>query len=246
MSKIWISFLTIVIYALAQYLPVFIIKLTSFQIKSPTQLLHVAIYIQVILFIIAAIIIILLQKVIKNPTKLESDYKEPKRYLVQYALLGFIVVMIYQMFAGLINTWIFGELKASPNTERLMDIARQAPIFIILISIVGPILEEYVFRKVIFGEILDRLKGNIVMRFLIASVVSSLLFALAHNDITFIIVYFGMGMIFSLAYVLTKRIAVSIMIHMMQNGFVVIMQVCFGDVLKHLQTQANAIFHLFF
>ena len=55
-----------------------------------------------------------------------------------------------------------------------------------------------------------------------------------------------MGMIFSLAYVLTKRIAVSIMIHMMQNGFVVIMQVCFGDVLKHLQTQANAIFHLFF
>ena len=83
------------------------------------------------------------------------------------------------------------------------------------------------------------------MRFLIASVVSSLLFALAHNDITFIIVYFGMGMIFSLAYVLTKRIAVSIMIHMMQNGFVVIMQVCFGDVLKHLQTQANAIFHLF-
>ena len=140
----------------------------------------------------------------------------------------------------------FGELKASPNTERLMDIARQAPIFIILISIVGPILEEYVFRKVIFGEILDRLKGNIVMRFLIASVVSSLLFALAHNDITFIIVYFGMGMIFSLAYVLTKRIAVSIMIHMMQNGFVVIMQVCFGDVLKHLQTQAIAIFHLFF
>ena len=30
--------------------------------------------------------------------------------------------------------------------------------------------------------------------------------------------YFGMGMIFSIAYVYTKRIAVPIGIHMLQNG----------------------------
>ena len=37
-----------------------------------------------------------------------------------------------------------GSQQTSPNTERLMAIAKN--IFIILISIVGPILEEFVFR----------------------------------------------------------------------------------------------------
>ncbi|MFG6219504.1 type II CAAX prenyl endopeptidase Rce1 family protein, partial [Staphylococcus aureus] len=44
------------------------------------------------------------------------------------------------------------------------------------------------------------------------------------NDFKFIPVYFGMGVIFSLAYVWTKRLAVPIIIHMLQNGFVVIFQ----------------------
>ena len=54
-------------------------------------------------------------------------------------------------------------------------VAKQLPIFIILISVVGPILEEYVFRKVFFGELYDRIKGNRIIAFLIASIVSSLL-----------------------------------------------------------------------
>ena len=53
--------------------------------------------------------------------------------------------------------------------------SKTTPIFIILISVVGPILEEYVFRKVFFGELYDRIKGNRIIAFLIASIVSSLL-----------------------------------------------------------------------
>lgn len=44
--------------------------------------------------------------------------------------------------------------------------------------------------------------------------------------------YFGMGMLFSLAYTYTHRIAVPIVIHMLQNGTVVIMQVFGGEALK--------------
>ena len=47
----------------------------------------------------------------------------------------------------------------SPNTERLMVIAKQMPVFIILISIVGPILEEFVFRKVFSEKYIMLLKG---------------------------------------------------------------------------------------
>ena len=79
-----------------------------------------------------------------------------------------------------------------------MAIAKQLPVFILLISIVGPILEEYIFRKVIFGEIYNKIKGNRIVAFLIASIVSSILFAIAHNDIKFFFIYFGMGMLFFL------------------------------------------------
>ena len=86
--------------------------------------------------------------------------------------------MIYQMVASLITMWLVGQPQQSPNTERIMAIAKQLPVFILLISIVGPILEEYIFRKVIFGEIYNKIKGNRIVAFLIASIVSSILFAI--------------------------------------------------------------------
>lgn len=107
------------------------------------------IYTQVSLFIVAAILIILINLYIKNPTRLEAGVKESKRYIISWALLGFCIVMVYQVVVSLIYTLVLGQQQQSPNTERLMAIAKQMPVFIILISVVGPILEEYVFRKVL-------------------------------------------------------------------------------------------------
>ncbi|MCE5091000.1 CPBP family intramembrane metalloprotease [Staphylococcus devriesei] len=246
MARIWVASLTLVIYALAQVLPLMLQQTPLFSDLSGMALARANVYTQVILFIIAAILIIWLNLIIKNPTSLEKGFKEPKRYIIPWALLGFVIVMVYQVMAGVINMWIFGQPQQSPNTQKIMAIARQLPIFILLISCVGPILEEYVFRKILFGEIYNKIKGNRIVAFLIASIISSLLFALAHDDMKFILIYFGMGMLFSLAYVLTKRIAVPILIHMFQNGLVVIMQYFFGDTLKNLQEQTNFIFHLLF
>ena len=81
---------------------------------------------------------------------MEAGHKEPKRYIISWALLGFCIVMVYQVVVSLIYTLVLGQQQQSPNTERLMAIAKQMPVFIILISVVGPILEEYVFRKVLF------------------------------------------------------------------------------------------------
>ncbi|UDI77891.1 CPBP family intramembrane metalloprotease [Staphylococcus taiwanensis] len=243
MARIWVAILTLIIYALAQFLPLLIQHIPMFSNLSGMALARTGVYTQVTLFIIAAILIIWLHLKIKDPTMLEKGHKEPKRYILPWALLGFVIVMIYQMVVSLITMWIIGKPQQSPNTERIMAIARQLPVFIILISIVGPILEEFVFRKVFFGEIYNKIKGNRIVAFLIASIVSSLLFALAHNDIKFIFIYFGMGMLFSLAYVMTKRIAVPIIIHMLQNGFVVLLQLFFGDTVKYIQDQTNFIIH---
>ena len=66
--------------------------------------------------------------------------------------------MIYQMVVSIVYTQIFGTQQTSPNTERLIVIARKIPLFIFFVSIVGPLLEEYVFRKVIFGELFNAIK----------------------------------------------------------------------------------------
>lgn len=246
MKRFWVSLLTVLTYALALYLPSFLIKTSFFQQYEGMELAKMSIYLQLVLFLIAAIIIILINLKIKDPTQLEMGPKEPKRYVIPWALVGFAIVMVYQVIVSLIYTQIFGQQQMSPNTERLMIIAKKIPVFILFISIVGPLLEEFVFRKVIFGEIYNAIKGNRVVSFLIATTVSSLIFALAHQDFKFIPIYFGMGIVFSLAYVWTKRLSVPIIIHMMQNGLVVIFQLIGSDKLKQMQEQANFILHFIF
>lgn len=163
---------------------------------SGKSLMFTNIYTQVILFIIASIIIIIINNFIANPTQLEQQAKEKKRYAILWAFVGYVSVMVYQIIANLINMFVLGGPQSSPNTERLMKVAQDIPVFIILISIVGPILEEYVFRKVIFGELYQLMKGNKTLKFIVASVVSSIIFSAAHGDPAFFIIYFGMGMIF--------------------------------------------------
>ena len=218
MKRLWVSLLTVLFYGLAQILPGLVLGSHLLGDMSKMQ----------------------------TAQTMSIMHKEPKRYIFAWVLLGFCIVMIYQIIISIILFAINGSPQRSPNTERLMAIAKQMPIFIVLISIVGPILEEYVFRKVIFGELYNFIKGSRVVSFIIASIVSSLIFALAHNDFKFIPVYFGMGVIFSLAYVYTKRIAVPIGIHMLMNGSVVLTQVVGGDSIKKLQEQATFIFHLIF
>lgn len=246
MKRLWVSLLTVLFYGLAQILPGLVLGSHLLGDMSKMQTAQTMSIMQVSIFIIAVLLIIFMQATIKNPTQLEQGHKEPKRYIFAWVLLGFCIVMIYQIIISIILFAINGSPQRSPNTERLMAIAKQMPIFIVLISIVGPILEEYVFRKVIFGELYNFIKGSRVVSFIIASIVSSLIFALAHNDFKFIPVYFGMGVIFSLAYVYTKRIAVPIGIHMLMNGSVVLTQVVGGDSIKKLQEQATFIFHLIF
>ncbi|MBR9340176.1 CPBP family intramembrane metalloprotease [Staphylococcus aureus] len=246
MTRLWASLLTVIIYILSQFLPLLIVKKLPFVQYSGIELTKAVIYIQLVLFLIAATTIILINLKIKNPTKLELEVKEHKKYIIPWALLGFALVMIYQMVVSIVYTQIFGTQQTSPNTEqRLIVIARKIPLFIFFVSIIGPLLEEYVFRKVIFGELFNAIKGNRIVAFAIATTVSSLIFALAHNDYKFIPIYFGMGVIFSLAYVWTKRLAVPIIIHMLQNGFVVIFQLLNPEALKKATEQANFIYHIF-
>lgn len=138
--------------------------------------------------------------------------------IILWSVLGFILVFITQIAAVLIETFVLGIEPGSENTFELMNIARQVPIFIIIISVLGPILEELVFRKAIFGSLHKK------MNFFFAALLSGVIFAVVHMDFEHILTYTAIGMVFAFLYVETKRIIVPIIAHMAINTYAVIGQ----------------------
>lgn len=224
MNRIIVSILTVVIYMAAQFTPRVALMAGWIDSQSANTQLQQVTYVQVIAFIVAAILILCMQPIIKNPYQFELQRKEEKRYIIVWILVGLVIVFIAQIITNLISAQLLGVSPASENTLRIMRIARQMPILIILVAIVGPLLEEFVFRKVLFGEIYNAIKASPVTKFIIATTISSAIFAVAHADLTHFAVYFVMGVIFSGFYIYTKRLSVSIGIHMAQNALVALIQ----------------------
>ena len=123
---------------------------------------------------------------------------------------------------------------------------------ILVVVVFGPIIEEYVFRRAIFGEIYEIIpadsKGMKIVAFLAAGLISGLIFAVAHADFTHILVYLSMSYVFSFLYVISGRLLVPILVHVIMNGLVVLLQTVFADFLEdaeEIQNQLNAIISLF-
>lgn len=66
---------------------------------------------------------------------------------IGWIFIGFFLAFFSQSIAGMIEMYLLDIKPGSENTARLMDIARTTPWFLIVVSIIGPILEEIVFRK---------------------------------------------------------------------------------------------------
>lgn len=152
---------------------------------------------------------------------------------VTWSILGVFMAYCAQIIAAMIEVNVLGIDPGSENTEMLMDVAKATPVFIIVISIIGPILEEIVFRKVIFGALYTR------FNFWIAGIASSVVFAAIHFDFSHILVYMAMGLTFAFLYVKTKRLIVPIIAHMTMNTIVVLINVFYADDIADLQKQVE-------
>lgn len=147
-------------------------------------------------------------------------YKGEKATTLQaigWGIIGFFLVFFGQSFAALIEQAI-GIKAGSENTAAFMEIAKIAPVMIIVIALIGPILEEFVFRRVIFGSLVQ------VQSFWVAAIVSGIIFAAIHFDFTHILLYTVCGLIFAFLYHKTKRLLTSIIAHVLLNSFVVFVQ----------------------
>ncbi len=157
---------------------------------------------------------------------------------ITWAILGLIMLFIAQTIAALIEQMLFGESRQSQNTTQIINLAKVSPYVVLVVSIVGPILEEIIFRKIIFGSIYKK------TNFIIGALVSSLLFALAHMD-NHILVYTFVGFTLAYLYKKTGRIVVSMFAHAGMNTVVVLLALS-PHIQKIIQEQATQFIGGFF
>ena len=189
----------------------------------------------VITFAITTLIALLVLRPDMKEASMRNDKASPGKTAL-WAIAGVFLALFSQGIAAYIES-LFGIKSASENTMSLMEIARRAPIFILIPVIFAPILEEIIFRKIVFGSIYKR------TNFLIAVVISALVFGLFHFDITHLFVYFAMGVVFAFLYVKTNRIITPIIAHMAMNLLVVLTQFNLTEEkIRQLQEQMQTIF----
>lgn len=170
--------------------------------------------------------------ILTNQTKeypFRHEEKLPLHQSLGWIVLGFFLAIFVQGFAGAIETYVFKIEAGSENTQQLVEIAKSFPAFFIVFTIIGPILEEIVFRKVIFGALYAR------FNFWIAVIISSLIFGIVHLEIEHLLIYTAMGATFAFLYVKTKRLIVPIMTHILMNAFASIVTYYSDDLEKYLE-----------
>jgi uncharacterized protein len=182
------------------------------------------------------VIIYLLRKDIKG--RHHAEGRVSRGAAVGWAIIGVFLAFFAQMVAGLIEVNVFNIDPGSENTKELVNIAKATPLFIVVGGLLAPILEEIIFRMIIFGSLFKRTNN-----FFLAAIISSLIFAVIHFDFTHILIYTAMGFTFAFLYVKTKRILVPIIAHAAMNSIVFIINI-FVDMeeLEKQLEQAQAIF----
>ncbi|MFG6121264.1 CPBP family glutamic-type intramembrane protease [Thalassobacillus sp. B23F22_16] len=190
-------------------------------------------------FFIATLIILFLLKPDMKQASMQRD-RSSAGNIALWSFLGVFLAYFAQMIAILIETFVFGIKPGSENTQDLMEFARMSPVFIIVMVLFAPILEEIIFRKIIFGTIYKR------SNFIVAVLVSAVAFAASHFDFTHMVVYTAMGIVFAYLYVKTKSIITPIIAHMAMNTVVVIGQYSLSEEdFKRMQDQFDQLQTIF-
>jgi len=167
----------------------------------------------------------------------DRDEREMRRLPLasswMWAIAGVFLALAAQSIAANIEWRLLGIEPGSENTKQIIDIIRLTPLLVIVTSVIGPILEELIFRKIIFGSLYEKYS------FWPAALVSSLLFAVVHMELEHLLLYTAMGLTFAFLYAKTGRIFVPIFAHVAMNTFVVAMQTLLADEIEKMMRQSE-------
>lgn len=179
------------------------------------------------------IVLLLLRKDARN-SRLERMTPLPAGQSAGWAVAGVFLALFGQRIAMAIESALGIEM-GSENTETIIDLIELVPAMMIATAIFGPILEEIVFRKIIFGSLYEKFP------FWVSALISSAIFALAHAEIEHLLLYSAMGFTFAFLYVKTKRLLVPIFAHVAMNSLVVVVQYFYADEIERMMKETEQI-----
>lgn len=200
----------ILIYVIVQFLPALLILFVP-----ESAAVDASIYGTVVSFILGTILMFIVSRRSHFNNSLENSPSAPLSRILLWGIGGMFLAFIGQYVAVLIELLILGIPAGSQNTQALVEIVNHYPVFLVLVAIFGPIMEEFVFRKAIFGYLYDIIGG------VGAAVISSLIFAFIHFDGHYLL-YSIMGFVFCYLYWKTKSIATPMIAHALMNTSVTI------------------------
>lgn len=149
-------------------------------------------------------------------TKLVPAEKVDKRGIrgghFAVAALMTYAIMVASNLVGTVATTVIGFLKGGQVDNRVLGLVSSVNIFLLMFYAVlcAPIMEEYVFRKLIVDRTVRYGQG-------VAIVVSGLMFGLFHGNLTQFAYATTLGMFLAFLYVKTGNLKITIALHMAIN-----------------------------
>ena len=138
--------------------------------------------------------------------------------------LGLLGMLLISVLGTVLLRWLHGEATTA-NQASLMEEFRRGDIVLlsIMLGILAPIAEEIIFRGIIPLKIFKGYEGW-------GYIVGGLLFALFHGptNIMSFVIYGGSSVILTLLAYRTRRLEVSIAVHMINNGLPAIIMLLIG------------------
>ena len=228
----WFVIITYLVMQLSSFIgvPIFIYIGEAFGAPIDNVRLKAFAYWTIFSFCAALLVVLFFMRHdIKEPSRSQNQASIPVS--IFWSIFGIFLALFAQSIAVMIEQQL-GIKAQSDNTQEILSIIQQVPLMIIVSSIIGPILEEIIFRKIIFGALYKR------FNFVISALISSVIFGLAHMELVHLLLYSAMGFTFAFLYVQTKRILVPIVAHVSMNTLVAIIQLYQQEIeifLKNMQ-----------
>lgn len=205
--------------SLIQYIPIYFFKLDINNINIITKN-YLNIFSNAVVFTILCIMY--MKDIVKGIKKLIDEKGKSLEKGFWYWFVGVVIMIISNKLIGLFNS-------APANEESIHLFLKESPLLtIISISILGPIIEELVFRK----SFKDVFKNKIVYFF-----ASGIIFGALHIvmnpvnsllDYLYLIPYCTMGLSFAYMYYKTDNITTSMIMHIFHNSLNVISTLILG------------------
>ncbi|WBB33579.1 CPBP family intramembrane metalloprotease [Parvimonas micra] len=140
---------------------------------------------------------------------------------VLISVVVFIISLYLDKIISVIVYNVFGNVKSI--NDSIIKASEKVSIFTYFeVSFAGPILEEIVYRQLLFGYLYDlHSRCNKYIRFITASIISSIIFGSIHDGVfhPYMLFYVTTGIILSSLYVYTKRLSSPIIVHILHNLF---------------------------